>query len=141
MKELEVKNTNLLRAMKKNEVYQQFCLDVLDNVPFPVLVKDVNDDFRYVYWNKEAEILSGIERDMAIGHTDFDLYNVERAAKYREIDKQLVAEGKEFRAEESYVTGDGVNHNTIVSKSIVSNGDNRWLLIVRWDITPIKEYE
>lgn len=34
-----------------------------------------------------------------------------------------------------------LNHNTIVSKSIVSNGDNRWLLIVRWDITPIKEYE
>lgn len=141
MKELEVKNENLLLTMKKNENYQQFCLDVLDNVPFPIMVKDINDDFRYVYWNKESEILSGTKRETVVGSTDFDLFNKERAAKYREIDNRLVTAGKNYRAEEDYLTNDGVNYNTIVDKSIVLNGDNRWLLIVRWDITQMKEYE
>ena len=38
---------------------QQFCLNILDNLPFPVFVKDINDDFRYKLWNKEAERKSG----------------------------------------------------------------------------------
>ncbi|RHJ83562.1 ATP-binding protein [Parabacteroides sp. AM08-6] len=120
---------------------QQFCLNILDNLPFPVFVKDINDNFKYKLWNKEAELQSGTSRENIIGHSDFEIYGEERGRKYREIDEQLIQSGKSYRAEEGYVTPDGVQHSTIVDKSIVSSEENHWLLIVRWDITPIKEYE
>ena len=49
---------------------QQFCLNILDNLPFPVFVKDINDDFRYKLWNKEAERKSGTTREEILGHSD-----------------------------------------------------------------------
>ena len=53
---------------------QQFCLNILDNLPFPVFVKDINDDFRYKLWNKEAERKSGTTREEILGHSDFEIY-------------------------------------------------------------------
>ena len=61
--------------------------------------------------------------------------------RYRKIDEQLVKEGKNYRAEEDYVTPDGIFHNTIVNKSILTHGQNHLLLVSRWDITQMKEYE
>lgn len=118
-----------------------FSIDILDNLPFPVFVKDINDDYKYLYWNKEAELRSGTRREEVLGHTDFDIYGAERGLKYRKVDEQLVRKGESYKAEEDYVTPDGVVHNTIVNKSIISHDKNRWLLIVRWDITQIKDYE
>ena len=118
-----------------------FSIDILDNLTFPVFVKDINDDYKYLYWNKEAELRSGTRREEVLGHTDFDIYGAERGLKYRKVDEQLVRKGESYKAEEDYVTPDGVVHNTIVNKSIISHDKNRWLLIVRWDITQIKDYE
>lgn len=126
---------------EKNDNEYLFCLDILDNLPFPVFVKDISDNFKYTYWNKEAELQSGTKREEVLGLSDYDIYGTERGGKYRIIDENLVNSGKSYRAEEDYTTPDGITHNTIVHKSVISRGDNHWLLIVRWEITQIKEYE
>lgn len=118
-----------------------FSLDILDNLPFPIFVKNIDDNYKYTYWNKEAEVQSGIKREEVLGLSDLELYGTERGMRYRRIDEELVSKGKNYRAEEDYTTLDGISHNTIVSKSIISHGGNRWLLVVRWDITQMKEYE
>lgn len=118
-----------------------FSLDILDNLPFPVFVKNIDDDYKYTYWNKEAEVQSGTKREEVLGLSDLELYGTERGMRYRRIDEELVSKGQNYRAEEDYTTPDGISHNTIVSKSIISHGGNRWLLVVRWDITQMKEYE
>lgn len=129
------------RSDAKEENNYLFCLDILNNFPFPVFVKDVNDNFKYTYWNKEAELQSGTQREEILGKSDLDIYGVERGSRYRQIDEELVSCDKKYRAEEDYTTPDGKVHNTMVSKSIVSRGNNKWLLVVRWEITQIKEYE
>ncbi|WP_293716917.1 ATP-binding protein [uncultured Parabacteroides sp.] len=136
------KNQKLIRENKtyKTETHS-FSLDILDNLPFPVFVKNIDDDYKYAYWNKEAEVQSGIRREEVLGQSDMELYGPERGMKYRRIDEELVSKGQNYRAEEDYVTNDGVLHNTIVNKSIISHEGNRWLLIVRWEITQMKEYE
>lgn len=128
-----------LRSDKEEK--RLFSLDILDNLPFPVFVKDINDNYKYTYWNKEAELQTGTKRNEILGQTDFDIFGTERGMKYRKIDEQLVSKGENYRAEEDYITPDGVLHNTIVNKSIISHGTNKWLLVVRWDITQMKEYE
>ena len=39
-------------------------------------------------------------------------------------------------------TPDGITHDTIAVKSIISwEGEKKWLLATRWDITQLKNYE
>lgn len=133
-----------LKNQKKpeDESYYHFLSDILDHLPFPIMAKDINDHFRYSYWNKESEIQSGIPQNQAVGHTDFDIYGEERGRYYRQIDEEMVRVGKVYRAEENYKTDDGVVHDTLVVKSIVSFGEShQWLLVARWEITKLKEFE
>ena len=122
--------------------YRHFLSDILDNLPFPIMVKDIQNEFRYAYWNKESEVQSGIKRENAIGYNDYDIYGEERGRHYRSIDEELVRIGKPYRAEERYSTTDGVMHDTIVMKSILSwEALGKWLLVARWDVSQLKKYE
>ena len=81
---------SLHKNIKKNNSYQRFLTDILDNLPFPIMVKDIQNNFQYSYWNKESELQSGITREEAIGHTDKEIYGVERGMHYRNIDEKLI---------------------------------------------------
>ncbi|WP_458408649.1 PAS domain-containing sensor histidine kinase [Bacteroides congonensis] len=132
----------LRKAIEKTNHSYRFSFDILDNLPFPIIVKDITNDFRYYYWNKESSIESGISSEDAIGHTDYEIYGEEQGERYRNIDNELVKEGKIYRGEEKYLTPDGIVHDTIVVKSVISwEGEKKWLLAIRWDITQLKNYE
>lgn len=132
----------LRKAIEKTNHSYRFSFDILDNLPFPIIVKDITNDFRYYYWNKESSIESGISSEDAIGRTDYEIYGEEQGERYRNIDNELVKEGKIYRGEEKYLTPDGIVHDTIVVKSVISwEGEKKWLLAIRWDITQLKNYE
>ena len=133
---------HLKKIVARNRDYRHFLSDILDNLPFPIRVKDIQNEFRYAYWNKESEVQSGIKREKAIGHNDYDIYGEERGRHYRNIDEELVRIGKPYRSEERYSTTDGVIHDTIVMKSILSwEALGKWLLVARWDVSQLKKYE
>lgn len=119
-------------VIKKN---QEFLKSVLDNIPFPVMLKDVKDNFRYIYWNDSCNEQSGLQRDEILGKTDIDLYGEERGGRYREIDRKVVARGKVHTVQEKFVTPDGKEHDTIVTKNIIENDVYCWMLVIRQDIT------
>lgn len=132
----------LTKRIQKADQSYRFSFEILDNLPYPIIVKDIQNNFQYYYWNKESAIQSGIRSEDAIGLTDYEIYGEERGGKYRSIDKALVEEGKTYRGEEQYVTPDGVVHETITVKSITSwKGKKKWLIATRWDITQLKNYE
>lgn len=133
---------HLKKIVARNRDYRHFLSDILDNLPFPIMVKDIQNEFRYAYWNKESEVQSGIKREKAIGHNDYDIYGEERGRHYRNIDEELVRIGKPYRSEERYSTTDGIIHDTIVMKSILSwEALGKWLLVARWDVSQLKKYE
>lgn len=116
--------------------------DILDNLPIPIMVKDIDNDFRYMYWNKESELQSKIKKADAIGHNDFEIYDQERAASYRAIDLKLTEAGKKYSSEEIYILPSGEKRTSIVVKSIIQNYKSRsWLLLARWDITDRRKSE
>ena len=59
---------HLKKIVARNRDYRHFLSDILDNLPFPIMVKDIRNEFRYAYWNKESEVQSGIKREKAIGY-------------------------------------------------------------------------
>lgn len=132
----------LTKRIQKADQSYRFSFEILDNLPYPIIVKDIQNNLQYYYWNKESAIQSGIRSEDAIGLTDYEIYGEERGGKYRSIDKALVEEGKTYRGEEQYVTPDGMVHETITVKSITSwKGEKKWLIATRWDITQLKNYE
>lgn len=132
----------LRRRFAANDDYRHFLSDMFDNLPFPIMMKNIRHDFQYDYWNKESELQSGIHRNEVLGRTDFEIYGEERGKYYRAIDEELVKSGKAYRAEENYTTPDGVVHDTIVMKSVISWGKaHQWVLLARWEITQLRQYE
>lgn len=135
-------NFRLRKSASADDDYRHFLFEILDNLPFPIMVKDIQEQFKYTYWNKEAELQSGISRKDAVGFSDADIFGEERGKQYRKIDEDLVKVGKPYKAEERYVTADGKVHDTLVVKSIISSGKiGKWLLVARWEITQLKMYE
>lgn len=53
----------LQKTIKKTNHSYRFSFDILDNLPFPIFVKDITNDFRYYYWNKESAAQSGISSE------------------------------------------------------------------------------
>lgn len=132
----------ILKDRIADNEYHQFVFDILDNLPFPIMIKDIEDDFKYTYWNKESEIQSGIPREKVIGRDDMHVFGPDRGRKYREIDQNLVDERKSYRSAESYKTANGAVLNTIVVKSVVSSEKfGKRLLVARWDVTQLTAYE
>lgn len=131
----------ILRGRKKNEVAikqnQRLLNAVLDNMPMPLIIKDIDDDLKYVFWNKQCELQGGYSREEIIGKTDIEVYGKERGEHYRDVDFKIIEEGNSYQVQEVYETPDGGRHVSIVNKNVVSNDVHHWLLATRWDITDL----
>ena len=93
------------------------------------MVKDIQNSFRYYYWNKESELQSGIKREEAIGCTDYEIYGEERGRKYSDVDESLVQADKIYRAEESYSTVDGAVPVSYTHLDVYKRqGLSRWVM-------------
>ena len=45
------------------------------------MVKDIQEQFKYTYWNKESELQSGISRKDAVGFSDVDIFVAQLAGE------------------------------------------------------------
>lgn len=69
--------------------------------------KDINDDFKYIYWNKECYKLFGFTGNDVVGKTDFEIYGQERGAAIRQIDLSIVNCGEKHCKQKSIATPQG----------------------------------
>ena len=76
---------------KSNRLYNIEDLEtILDNLPCSVFIKD--SEGKYIYTNKFAANISGLEKYQIIGKSDFDLKNNEEAIKALSTDKEALKE-------------------------------------------------
>ena len=76
-----IKNRDELRELN-------YLMDaILNNIPVYLFVKDPEDDFRYLYWNKAFASHSKIPASKALGRTDFEVFpEYENAEKFHRDD-------------------------------------------------------
>ena len=134
MKEILRLISQLHHFMQPEEI-SYFIFEVLDNMPFPIMVKNIDDDYRYIFWNKQSDSDSIYDRTLTVGKTDFEIYGGELGKKIREQDESVVKSGRSLRVEEK-LAGSGVEERyTIREKSVFKINDVHLLIVIWWDIT------
>lgn len=116
---------------------------ILNNIPVYLYVKDPEDEFRYLYWNKAFADHSGIPSFNAIGHTDYEIFP-ERgdAEKFRKDDLELLKSHKRIDMQETYVTATGETRIVQTLKALVAMEGREPLLIgISWDVTNLENIE
>ncbi|WP_051678497.1 ATP-binding protein [Thiomicrospira pelophila] len=89
---------------------------VLDALPISIYVKDAQGCFRF--YSKQTEQITGVERNRAIGRTDFEVFPIDLARKFVDDDRQAKQGGKLIVSEEQ----------------LTLMGQTRWLLTGRGPI-------
>jgi two-component system, chemotaxis family, CheB/CheR fusion protein len=59
---------------------------ILNELPVAIYVKDIGDDFRYIFWNKQAHAIWALSDKEVMGKTDRDIFPAEIAAFLHEKD-------------------------------------------------------
>ena len=116
---------------------------ILNNIPVYLYVKDPEDDFRYLYWNKAFAEHSKIPASKAIGRTDFEIFmEREDAEKFRRDDLELLRTHERIDMQETYVSATGETRIVQTLKALVPMEGREPLLIgISWDITNFQNIE
>ena len=111
----------------------------INNLPAGIVVKDINNDFRYIYRNRESYNRDICNGD-SIGKNDFDYYPLEVAEEKRKGDIEVATTGKELH----WTTeGKDKNGNLLIldKRKIRVDGDDMTssiIISIEWDITAME---
>lgn len=138
---LLIDHTEINRAIEEIErisrLNSKTLMSILDNMPVGVSIKDADNDFKYVYWNKETERLMQIPVETVIGENDFTI-GLENADVCYQEDKMLTSgEINQVHREDNYK-----NLRLMTRKCMIpGQNDHHWVLVSVWDITERREAE
>ena len=112
---------------------------IIENLPAGIVVKDINNNFKYLYRNRESYNRE-IPIQEALGKDDFDFYPLETAQEKRVQDIEIARTGKEMHwiAEERDGNGNPIYLDKRKMK-IESNDFSPILLNIEWDITEMEQ--
>lgn len=110
----------------------------MENIPAGIVVKDIENDFRYIYRNRES-YNRDISSENAIGMNDFDYYPLEMAQQKRKEDMEIAATGKGMHW---IMEGKDKNGNLLIldkPKIMVESEDFSPIIVsIEWDITQLE---
>ena len=110
----------------------------MENIPAGIVVKDIENDFRYIYRNRES-YNRDISSENAIGMNDFDYYPPEMAQQKRKVDMEIAATGKGMHW---IMEGKDKNGNLLIldkQKIMVESEDFSPIIVsIEWDITQLE---
>lgn len=123
------------RILAKNEAikYKNFLQLVIDHLPLGIFVKDVSDQFRYIYYNQG--ITDFYKKQDLLGKNDYEINNPD-ADQYREEDLRVL-QSKTPVSYRREVTGpDGTTRWGIMTKVRLDNTDGScYIVAILVDIT------
>ena len=133
--------TERVQYEKQVKELNQIMSTVLTNIPMNISVKDVDNDFKYIFSNSVGKKIHWGIMDDIIGKTDFDLYTHEEALKRRSDDMDAAQSKNEIRRLilDTDQTGETIVYDQL---RLLVDDDIRPLLIsIERDITKDKMME
>jgi PAS domain S-box-containing protein len=107
---------------------QRFVAAVLDAIPAPVALKDV--EHRYHFVNGAYCAWLGVPREDIIGHLDEELFPGQDFSSYLSADRRVLDSGEPVSYEGRYVVADGSIRRMAVSKCRLVQPDGKALVLL-----------
>lgn len=116
---------------------------ILNHTPVYIFVKNPNDGFRYIYWNRAMADYTKVPVEKVLGNTDWEVFPRKvDADKFHLDDIQLLKSRENLEFQEEYVDADGCRRVVHTLKTLIPVDEELpWLLGMSWDITDLKETE
>ena len=131
--------TEAEQERRKNEKYRFFLESTLNYMPIPTTVKDLNNDRKYLIWNKAAEEQFGVPRENVIGKNEHGDLGECIVTLFQKTDRKAIADGQ-FEGLCKVMFGDGVEHVLLLRKVVLSYKDGqRWMISSAIDITELEQ--
>ena len=132
---------DISQRIRHEQQIKQFNLvldKIIENLPAGIVVKDINNNFKYLYRNRESYNRK-IPTQEALGKDDFDFYPLETAREKRTQDIEIARTGKKMHwiAEERDVNGNPIYLDKRKMR-IESDDFSPILLSIEWDITEME---
>ena len=111
---------------------------ILDKLPLGVFVKDAEDGFRYLYWNRFMEEITGIGTEEVEGHNDFELsFDAIMPAEERlGLDRDVMETGRTIEFSGKISDAYGIPKDIEVTKFPIVLSNGKPLLLALWrDVT------
>ena len=111
---------------------------ILDKLPLGVFVKDAEDGFRYLYWNRFMEEITGIGTEEVEGHNDFELsFDAIMPAEERlGLDRDVMETGRTIEFSGKISDAYGIPKDIEVTKFPIALSNGKPLLLALWrDVT------
>ena len=116
---------------------------ILENFPNPVLLKDPEDDFKYMLANRGFCALLGCDPEAVIGKSDFELFpRREDAGQFRSDDTETMRMEGVRHFEDHFINLKGTAHDLLMSKISIRRSDgSRLLVAIGTDVTELKNVQ
>jgi len=120
-------------ALGKSE---QLLDNIVENLPLAIQLKDVRDEFRFVLWNRAAEVMFGAPKSQVIGSIVMPSWSTEDAARLREADLAAVASNGQDLTRRATVTHRGTITSHMRKVPLYDQGGTAThLLVIAEDIS------
>lgn len=124
---------------KKSKKDRFFLNSILNNLPIPVSVKDLDNGRKYVLWNKSLEDMFGVSADILIGRNENAALGGEVMKLFRKLDDIVIREGT-YSAVHRARFADGREHFFLMNKVVVSyKNRRRWITSSTIDLTEVEQ--
>lgn len=82
------KEKRLKNAVKVEQEAHQMMRAIFHELPSAILIKDIEDDYRFYIINKKFEQMCNMPKESLIGKTDYEVFPKDEADKYRRDDME-----------------------------------------------------
>jgi len=133
--------TERVHYEKQVKELNQIMSTVLKNIPMSISVKDVNDDFKYIFSNRIGDEFHWGVKDGMIGKTDFEIFAEDVAEKMRTEDLVNIKRKGENRKIIEDIDEFGAKQIRDQLRIIVKDDSRPLLISIERDITKDKKME
>ncbi|NCC25420.1 MAG: PAS domain S-box protein [Deltaproteobacteria bacterium] len=121
---------------------ERFLLNIIDNIPYMVAIKEARD-LRFVRFNKAGQELLGYSAEELLGRNDYDFFPREQADSFTAMDREVLEGGRMVEIDEEVVQttrGTRLLHTKKIP-ILGRDGHPAFLLAIAEDITERKREE
>lgn len=118
-----------------NKENLDFLNSVLNDMPVPTSVKDIDNGMIYLLWNKEAEHLYKTNREILLGTTGQGLLPPAIEEIFFSMDTEFIENPSSFPRLFALRLDKQEEQKVLMYKKILTHGNNRWLISSAFDLT------